>query len=288
MAIWNLGSINLDIVHAVPHLPGAGETLMATGVETYLGGKGAYMSVGAARADAEVIHIGAVGADDGGWAVERLEEDGVDITYIAALDIPTSQALIFVDPDGENTIVLAPGASGEIPQALVQEALTEASTGDWLVIQNETNLQRTAARIGRELGLSVAYAAAPFDADRVEAVLPYLDFLILNAVEADQLQAATGKAPEALGVADVIVTRGADGATWFGESGRRDFPAVKVKAVDTTGAGDTFTGYVLAGLDQGDAMDVAITRAIKAAALMVTRHGTSDVIPSWEEVESFI
>lgn len=286
MAIWNLGSINADIVYSVPHIPAPGETLSSTNRQTFLGGKGTNMSVAAARAGAHVRHIGAVG-EDGQWAIDRLLEYGVDTRNIAMLETETAQAIIMVDPHGENAIVLHPGANAEIPQATLQAAMAEASTGDWLVIQNETNLQRTAAAMGKKLGLQVAYAAAPFDAARVQAVLPHLDFLILNAVEAAQLQEATGQAASDLPVRDVIVTLGADGADWYSSAGKQHFSAIKVEPVDTTGAGDTFTGYVLAGLDRGMPMAQAIGLATKAGALMVTRHGTADVIPDLSEVQAF-
>lgn len=286
MAIWNLGSINADFVYSVPHIPAPGETLSSTKRQVFLGGKGTNMSVAAARAAAHVHHIGAVG-HDGRWAVERLLEYGVDTRNIAVLDTETAQAIIMVDPQGENAIVLHPGANAEIPQVALQAAMAEAETGDWLVIQNETNLQRTAAELGKKLGLQVAYAAAPFDAERVQAVLPHLDFLILNAVEAEQLESATGQAPADLPVRDVIVTLGSNGADWYGPGGKEHFPAIKVEPVDTTGAGDTFTGYVLAGLDRGMPMAQAIQQATIAGALMVTRHGTADVIPDLSEVQSF-
>jgi ribokinase len=286
MAIWNLGSINSDLIYSVPHLPGRGETLAATGFQQFLGGKGANMSVAAARAGAHVNHIGAVGAD-GTWARDRLLEYGVDTRHIVQLDTETAQAIIAVDARGENAIILHPGANVVIPQILLQEALSAAQTGDWFVTQNETNLQRTGTTLARKMGLKVAYAAAPFDADRVQAVLPMLDFLILNAVEADQLTKATGKGPEALGVTDVIVTRGAQGADWYHRGSCQHFDAIKVNPVDTTGAGDTFTGYVLAGLDRGLPMAQTIAQATKAAALMVTRQGTADVIPDLSEVQAF-
>jgi len=286
MAIWNLGSINMDIVYSVPHIPMPGETLSSFDRNVFLGGKGTNMSVAAARAAAHVHHIGAVG-EDGRWALQRLLEYGVDTRNIAVLDTETAQAIIMVDPQGENAIILHPGANAEIPQVTLQAAMAEAETGDWLIIQNETNLQRTAAEMGKKLGLQVAYAAAPFDADRVQAVLPYLDFLILNAIEADQLQTATGQAPEDLPLRDVIVTRGSKGADWYGTNGKEHFPAIKVDPVDTTGAGDTFTGYALAGLDRGMPMGQAIRQATKAGALMVTRHGTADVIPDLSEVQAF-
>ncbi len=286
MTIWNLGSINADVVYSVPHIPTPGETLSSTNRETFLGGKGANMSVAAARAAARVSHIGAVGPD-GRWAADRLLEYGVDTRNITEVETETAQAIIMVDAHGENAIVLHPGANGEIPQTTLQTAMAEAETGDWLVIQNETNLQRTAATLGKKMGLRVAYAAAPFDADRVQAVLPHLDFLILNAVEASQLEQATGQSPADLSVKDVIVTLGADGADWYSADGKQHFDAIKVDPVDTTGAGDTFTGYVLAGLDRGMPMGQAIGQAMKAAALMVTRHGTADVIPDLAEVQAF-
>ena len=286
MAIWNLGSINADFVYAVPHIPAPGETLSSDGRRVFLGGKGANMSVAAARAGARVNHIGAVGPD-GAWAVERLLEYGVDTRHITEVTTETAQAIIMVDPGGENAILLHKGANAEIPQTTLQTAMAEAETGDWLVIQNETNLQRTAASLGRKMGLRVAYAAAPFDGDRVMAVLPHLDFLILNAVEAEQLQQVTGQSPVDLRVRDVIVTLGADGADWYGTGGKQHFDAIKVDPVDTTGAGDTFTGYVLAGLDRGLPMAQAIGLATKAGALMVTRHGTADVIPDLSEVQAF-
>lgn len=286
MAVWNLGSINIDVVYSVPHIPAPGETLAATERAVFLGGKGANMSVAIARSGSQVNHIGAVG-HDGIWTGERLLEYGVDTRHISVIDAPTSQAVIAVDAQGENAIILAPGASVEIPQTTLQTALSEASTGDWFITQNETNLQRTAVKLAKNMGLKVGYAAAPFDAERVSAVLEHIDFLILNEIEAQQLTDATGKSADALGVKDVIVTRGGDGADWFGMDGLQHFPAMPVTPVDTTGAGDTFTGYVLGGLDQGMPMAQAIAMATKAGALMVPRQGTADVIPDLSEVRDF-
>ena len=286
MAIWTLGSINIDHVYSVPRIPAPGETLAASGRDLFLGGKGANMSVAAARAGSHVKHIGAVGAD-GRWAVERLTEWGVDTRAIAEVNEATGQAIIAVDPRGENAILLYPGANRAIPWARVQAALAQARTGDRLLFQNETNLQVETARLARQMGLIVCHAAAPFSAPDVQAVLPLLDFLILNKVEADQLRAATGQGPAELPVADVVVTLGAEGAEWFGPQGRQYFGAVKVAPVDTTGAGDTFTGYLLAGLDQGMPMPQAIAFAMRAAALMVTRRGTADAIPDLAEVRAF-
>lgn len=286
MTIWNLGSINADFVYRVPHIPAPGETLSSTGRQIFLGGKGANMSVAVARAGAHVCHIGSVGPD-GKWASQRLLEYGVDTRFITEIETETAQAIIAVAEDGENSILLHPGANHEIPQTILQTALSEAETGDLFVTQNETNLQRTGTALARRLGLRVAYAAAPFDVSRVQAVLPDLDLLILNAVEARQLQNGTGQAPGDLPVRDVIVTRGADGADWYGPQGCVHIDAHPVEVVDTTGAGDTFTGYVLAALDRGMPMEQAISLAMRAAALMVTRLGTADVIPDLMEVQMF-
>lgn len=286
MTIWNLGGINADYVYSVPHIPIPGETLDASTRDAFLGGKGANMSVAASRAGAHVSHIGAIGSD-GRWAVTRLMEYGVDTRAIAEVETDTAHAMIFVAQDGENGIVVYPGANRAIPQDILKQALTHAKTQDWFITQNEVNLQLDGARLARQMGLNVAYAAAPFDADVTAEMLPFLDFLILNEVEAAQLKAATGQGPDALGVRDVIVTLGANGATWFGADGPVHVASHDVTAVDTTGAGDTFTGYVLAGLDRGQPILQAMQTASKAAAIMVTRRGTADVIPDLADVQSF-
>jgi len=285
MAIWNLGSINADFVYSVPHLPGPGETLASTNRQVFLGGKGTNMSVAAARAAARTHHIGAVGKD-GRWAVERLLEYGVDTRFIAEIDTETAQAIIAVDSAGENSIILHPGANHAIPLAQVQEALSNAQTGDWFVCQNETNMQAEGVKLAKDMGLKVAYAAAPFDAMAVASVLDHLDFLILNEIEMQQLTDATGKTAHDLDVETLIVTKGSRGSTVYaGEP--LDIPAIPVDPVDTTGAGDTFTGYTLAGLDRGMPLQQAVDQATRAAALMVTRHGTADVIPDLAEVLEF-
>ncbi|WP_417205933.1 ribokinase [Antarctobacter sp.] len=288
MTIFNLGSINADLFYRVPHLPGPGETLAARSFRRGLGGKGANMSVAAARAGARCVHIGAVGPD-GGWAVERLMEYGVYTQYILTVSTDTGNALIAIDDAGENNIILYPGANQALPQDHISAALGDAQSTDIFLTQNETNGQREAVEMASARGLRVAYAAAPFDAQAVQAVLPMLDMLFLNEVEARQLQEASGLAPEVLPVRDVIVTLGGDGARWHNtDTGQTQvFPAVKVTPVDTTGAGDTFTGYVLAGLDRGLPMDQAIGQAMIAGAIMVTRQGTADVIPDLRDVQDF-
>ena len=285
MTIYNLGSINADIFYRVPHLPMAGETISAMSIDRGLGGKGANMSVAAARAAGRIVHIGSVG-DDGVWAKDRLTEFGVDTRHIH-VGGTTGHAIINVDDAGENAIVLLGGANQEITTDMVGAALSGANVGDVLLMQNETNAQVEAAQMAHKLGLKVAYAAAPFHIDAVKGVLPYLDYLFVNEVEAAQLTEAMGQDVSHLGIDNVIVTLGSDGCVWYGSNmteGQK-FAARPVEAVDTTGAGDTFTGYVLAALDRGLSMEQAIELATKAAALMVTRHGTSDVIPDLKDIQ---
>ncbi|NDV02765.1 ribokinase [Pseudoroseicyclus tamaricis] len=285
MTIFNLGSINVDHVYQVPRIPALGETLASTDYAQGLGGKGANLSVAAAKAGGRVVHVGAVG-EGAERVLAELEGYGVGLEHVARREGPTGHAVITVDAGGENAIVLLPGANMTIAGEEVAAALGAAQAGDIFVTQNETNGQEDAAARASAAGLRVCYCAAPFEAGAVSAMLPHADLLILNAVEAAQLQEATGRAPDALGVADVIVTRGAEGVTWYGPEGAAEFSAPKVTARDTTGAGDTFAGYLLAGLDEGQGMEAAIGLALRAAALKVTRPGAAAGIPLRGEVEA--
>ena len=282
--IWNLGSINIDSFYQLPHLPGPGETLTAQGYSQGLGGKGANMSVACARAGARVAHIGAVGAD-GRWTVERLLEYGVDTPHIAQVDTPTGLANIWVDAAGENSIVLFVGANHCLTEQMLGAALTEATPGDTLLMQNETNGQAYAKTTARMLGLRVVYAAAPFDAKAVMEIADGIDLLVLNEVEAGQLRDATGSDLVDLGIRDVIVTLGEKGCAWITAGETRTFAAYPADPVDTTGAGDTFTGYLAAALDRGLSMEEAIDLGLRAASLMVRRQGTADVIPDLKEIQ---
>ena len=287
MAVWNLGSINVDLFYAVPHLPSPGETLASTSHSRGLGGKGANISVAVARAGARVYHLGAIGAD-GIWTRDLLLEYGVDTQFILTATEPTGHAIIATDDQGENNIILFPGANRTITQNQIGGALSQASSGDWFVCQNETNAQAGAARLAKDMGLKIAYVAAPFDPDAVSSVLPFLDLLILNEVEAEQLQTALGKSVRELGLPDVIVTLGSEGAKWLkSNSDTVKIDPIKVLPIDTTGAGDTFAGYVIACLDRGFPMAQALTTANTAAAIMVTRQGTADVIPDLKNIEEF-
>lgn len=286
MAVFNLGSINADLFYQVPHLLSPGETLASTQHSRGLGGKGANMSVAIARAAARAVHIGAVGPD-GRWAVDRLLEYGVDTRNIITMTEPTGHAVIMVDTRGENAILLYPGANQAITETHIDDALKSATELDTFLFQNETSAQVEGATLASSRGMRVVYAAAPFDAGAVQAVLPLLDILVMNAVEAKQLTDATGIALGDLPVRDIVVTLGGDGCRWLNTDVATDqrFPAIPVTPVDTTGAGDTFTGFLIAGLDLGLPMEQAISLGQQAGAIMVTRHGTADVIPDLKDVQ---
>lgn len=287
MAIWNLGSINIDHVYRLDHLPRPGETLAARSYVQGLGGKGANQSIAAAQAGAITHHIGAMGATDD-WVVERLKNAGVCTADILRLPgQATGHAIILLDGEAENAIVIHPGANRAMAAPMLAKPLSAIKAQDTLLLQNETGCQVEAAKAARQVGARVIYSAAPFDIDAVRAVLPYVSILAMNAGEAEELFAAM---PGDLPVMGLLITRGAEGAEYrdltTGTVHRQE--AFPVTPLDTTGAGDTFAGYFAAALDRGDPVPAALRLAAGAAALKVTRAGAGDAIPSLEEVIGFI
>lgn len=284
MTVYNLGSINIDHVYRVPHLPAPGETLSALAYTQGLGGKGANQSVAAARAGARCVHIGAVGPGSD-WVLIAMERYGVDLAGVSTLSEATGHAIINVDPGAENAIVIYPGANRAISSAMTEAALSTARPGDSLLLQNETSAQVEAAAMGATKGLRVIYSAAPFDIAAVRAVLPHVSLLVMNEIEAEQLRAAQGALPDI----DCIITQGARGAEWISAGTEPLFqPAFKVVPVDTTGAGDTFIGTLAAGLDLGLDRATAMRRAAAASAIQVTRPGAAPAIPTAAEVDAFL
>lgn len=285
MTIYNLGSINIDHVYRLPALPRPGETLHAQSYAQGLGGKGANQSVAAARAGADVIHLGAMGAGDD-WVPRRLAAAGVQTSAIARLPgLATGHAIILVDAAGENSIVLHGGANLALPAELARPA--GLGRDDILLMQNETNLQAEAAQHARRAGARVIYSAAPFSIAALREVLPHVSILAVNEIEARDTFAALG---EDLPVEGLLITRGAEGAEFRDlRSGRAwHQPAFAVQAVDTTGAGDCFTGWFAAGLARGETPPDALRHAAAAAALQVTRKGAGDAMPDRAEVLAFL
>lgn len=288
MAIYCFGSINLDHFYNLTHLPAPGETIGSANYGLGLGGKGANQSIAAARAGAQVVHLGAVGADGHG-ALAQMQGAGVDVSGVQVLDGATGHAIILRAADGENSIILHGGANHAMALDPVLAALGQAQLGDILLMQNETAHQVEVARAAIGLGMEVFYSAAPFDADAVRAVLPYVTTLLLNAVEAAQLQAAYGCGLLDLPAETIIVTEGAAGASWHTRGAPLlHVPALPVQVVDTTGAGDCFAGALAAALDAGDSPEAAMRFASAAAALQVGRAGTADAMPARDEVAQIL
>ncbi len=287
MTIYNLGSINADYFYRVSHLPKPGETLQANSHDFGLGGKGANQSVAAARAGREVFHIGGVGPD-GDWILKRLETHGVKCDHIEMTDVPTGHAIINVDDRGENSIVLFSGSNRALNEENVAASLEKLNAGDLLLLQNETSLTGPAAALAKSRKATVIYSAAPFELGAVSEILPYLDVLILNEVEAQQYRSSFKQDVQNSGVDHVVITKGPDGVDYWSAGHVEHIAAIPANAVDTTGAGDCFAGYFAAGIDEGKGFQAAIQLGAAAASIKVGRPGTSDAFPNREEVDALL
>ncbi len=286
MTVYCFGSINIDHIYSLPRMPDAGETLATGAYRAALGGKGANQSAAAARAGAHVHHIGAVGAD-GEAALAELAALGVDCTHVQTAAAATGHALILLDPGGENRIIIHPGANRALDPDAAKAALAGADIGDLLLLQNEAAHQPALAEHAMGLGMEVVYSAAPFDVAAAQAVLPYTNILVLNAVEAAQLKHALGASFEDLPVETVVVTHGAGGASWHARGTPEiHVPAMAADVVDTTGAGDCFTGALAAALEAGMTPPDAMRFAGAAAGLQVAREGAAPAMPARAEIDA--
>lgn len=289
MKILNIGSLNIDHVYTVDHLVKPGETLSAESYTIRCGGKGLNQSVALAMAGAEVYHAGLVGPD-GELLRTRLEDSGVDCSLLGRTKTPNGHAVIQVDRAGENAIVLFPGSNRALTPAYGEKALSRFGRGDILLLQNETNLVPELMEAAAARGMEIAFNAAPMTPEVKDYPLDLVRWLIVNETEAAAL---TGKQdPEAAAQTlcgahpdlELVLTLGADGVLYRKGDFSLYIPARRVEPLDTTGAGDTFTGYLLAALADKADPGYSLTLATAAAAIAVTRPGAADAIPSLEEV----
>jgi len=293
LAVTNIGSINIDNVYRVKEFVAAGETLLVKDVSRGLGGKGANQSIALARAGSRVLHVGAVGADNGG-ALEAMRESGIDIRGIATVSEPTGHAVIQVNAKSENSILVCSGANLSLTRNQIDQAVKDMQPDDWLLFQNETNLVQHIARAGHARKLKIAYSAAPFIAEHVQTILPLIHLLVVNELEAAALAEHLAVEIMDIPVPVLVITLGRNGARYIARSRDPDkdidvtVPAFAVDAVDTTGAGDTFLGYLLSSLDTGLDVETALRRATAAAALQVSRPGAADAIPCSKDVDAFL
>lgn len=285
MNILNFGSLNIDLVYQVEHIARPGETIASSAHQVFAGGKGANQSAALARAGASVFHAGQVGPD-GSWVVDKLAGLGVDVQHIRVGDAPTGHAIIQVDRQGQNSIVLFAGANAQVERAAIDAALAHFGCGDMLLLQNEINDVAYILTAAAEQGLTICLNPAPFGPEVGAYPLEQVDLLIVNEIEAtglvgaSTLAALTARCPRA----QIALTLGAAGAQYRSPTEEFHLPAPPVEAIDTTGAGDTFIGYLLQGLLAGLTARDAMARAVQAAALCVTRPGAMDSIPAAAEL----
>lgn len=287
MTVFNLGSINIDLVYMVPHFPAPGETLTTLDYQRMLGGKGTNQSIALARAGGTVVHIGATHAEDG-WIRGEMHAAGVDISALQTSDTATGHAVVSVSRDGENQILLWPGSNHAIDMGEAIATLDRAKAGDWALLQNETCGADAFVAAARAHGLKIAYSAAPFDAEVTARLLPHTDLLVVNEVEAAALTEMLGRPAATAGLPHLVITKGRDGADYYGADGTLHQPAFEVSPLDTTGAGDCFFGYLLAGIAEGGDMAASLRLASAAAALQVTHHGAAAAIPTRAAVDEFL
>lgn len=291
-----VGSLNMDLVIDVPHLPQTGETILGGKFATIPGGKGANQAVAAARMGAAVTMIGRVGNDDYGQKLRQgAARDGIDTRYIETdPQEATGVALITVDMKGLNTIVVASGANLAITAGDIHAAERAFSEADVLVTQLESPLEVVAEAICLAIKNRMHVVLNPAPARPLPSeLLSMVEFFIPNEREAMQIAGVDSLEPAIqklldLGVKNLIVTLGEHGALLVTPETRKEFPAHQVQAVDTVAAGDAFVGAFSTGIAEGSSVEDAIRLGNAAAAISVMRHGAQPSLPTRADVNDFL
>lgn len=293
MNVVNFGSLNIDHVYAVDHFCRAGETIHTKSYTQNAGGKGLNQSIAVSRSGQKVHHAGLLGPE-GTRLAELLSGSGVDLRYLKHTDVPQGHAVIQVQPDGQNCIFLYGGSNQAVTPQEIDEVLMQLNAGDYLLLQNEianlTYLLRAAAR----RGLRVVLNASPISDELLNADLSGVDWLVVNEIECAAM-AGCGDAQvgyetlkqryPSLGI---LLTLGSEGSVSWKDGTEVRQCAYPVKAVDTTGAGDTFMGYFVGCLAQGMERQTAMQYASMASAISVTRPGAAASIPLMDEVRAAV
>lgn len=289
MRVLNMGSLNLDYVYSVDHIILPGETEATGSLSVFLGGKGMNQSCALAKAGVEVYHAGMIG-DDGQAFLDACEEYGIRSRYIRKVDGPSGHTVIQIDKNAQNSILLFGGANQRFTREYIDGVLADFDSGDLLLLQNEINLLGYIVDRAHEKGMTIVLNPSPFN-EKLDAVdLGKISVFLLNEVEGFQITGHTQ--PEQIlqtlltryPHAKVVLTLGKDGAVYADEKQRHFQPVFPVKAVDTTAAGDTFTGYFLAGLAEGMEIPQILKMSAMASAIAVSREGAVPSIPRREEV----
>lgn len=293
-AVLCFGSLNIDYVYDVPHIVRPGETLSAQERHIYCGGKGLNQAIALARAGIKTFHAGVVG-EDGAMLLEILQKNGIDTTFVQQIAGPSGHAMIQRDSRGENSIVLYGGSNQQVSSELVTRALSAFSAGTSILLQNEINDLSRVIIEAHERGLQIVLNPSPLDQNLLATPLELVDLFVLNEIEAADILGEHLPPSEAVVAlserykrAQVVLTVGKEGAYYFDQSSSDvlHHGIYEVPVVDTTGAGDTFTGYFVATLAQGNPVEQALQQASLAAALAVSRPGAAPAIPYLSEVEA--
>lgn len=291
MKILNFGSCNVDFVYSLDHIVRVGETESTKCMEIFAGGKGLNQSIAVARAGGEVYHAGCIGTD-GGFLKDLLEQSGVDVSYLQTVDAKNGHAIIQVSAKGENSIFLYPGSNEMVTKELVDAVLQRFEAEDVLLLQNEISHVDYIIRKAHEKQMCIVFNPSPFNEAISKIDFAMLSYLILNEVEAQELSGQETP-EEALFYfrthypsLRIMLTLGEQGCVYADAERELWQLAYRVKTVDTTAAGDTFTGYFVSGIAQGEDCREILKLASAAAAIAVSRKGAAPSIPTREEVLS--
>lgn len=291
MKILNFGSLNIDYVYQVDHFVREGETISSDSLETFCGGKGLNQSLALSKSGVKVWHAGAVGEQDGKILTEELERFSVDTGNIKRLKNKTGHAIIQKNPKGQNGILLFGGANQEITRDQVDQVLREFEEGDFLILQNEINEVGYIMEQAYGKGMRIVLNPSPMNSKIWTFPLHCVEFFILNEIEAGDICQKSGSGEELLNQlaekfpgAKILLTLGQDGSLYKDGSLCIKQAIYPVEVVDTTGAGDTFTGYFIGGLALGESPEQALDHAAKAASIAVSRAGAAPSIPTRDEV----
>lgn len=284
-----IGSLNMDLLFVTDKRPNLGETVKGIEYAEFPGGKGANQAVAAARLGAQVQMVGCVGNDGyGAFLVEHLQKQGVNTEKIKVVNDSTGLANIVLDGNGENTIIIIEGANGKVlPDDIEKIELTK---GDIVLLQLEIPMETVlySAKKAKEKAAIVILDPAPAK-DLPLELYNYVDIMKPNEGEALAISKAKDIKEAARhfmdkGVRNVVITQGAQGATLFTKEMQKHFPGKKVQVVDTTAAGDSFSGALATALAGGDTMEKAINFAIEVASITVTKKGAQSSLPALSDL----
>ena len=288
----NFGSLNRDMVYSVEHTVRPGETTASSKLEFFCGGKGLNQSIALARAGARVFHAGCVGSD-GECLIAKLSENDIDTSLVKKCDLPSGHAIIQVDKDGQNSILLFGGANKQINDEHIEKVLSGFKAGDRLFLQNEINGVDKIIAASSEKGMEIVFNPSPFGDEILSFPLEKITWFVVNEIEAKDLTDESDSDKilavfsEKFPSAKILLTLGSDGAVCKADGKIYRHEIFKVPVVDTTAAGDTFLGFFFALVDSLG-IKSALKYACAASAVAVSRNGASSSIPKLSEIEAFL